>query len=77
MRSLDSMIRAFICNLFLRQTEGSTDDVIGPDFIGCDPGGSPALFLQQCVQQLQRRLGVTFRLHEVIQDLAFSLDPAP
>ena len=51
--------------------------MIGPEFIGCNPGGSPALFLQQLAHQLQRCFGVPLRLHEEIQDLASIFDRVP
>ena len=47
MRILGTMIRTLIVDVLSRQAEGSNGDVIGPEFIGCDPGGWPALFLQQ------------------------------
>ena len=71
MRILGTIIRTLIVDVLSRQAEGSNGDVIGPEFIGCDPGGWPALFLQQLAHQLQRCLGVPLRLHEEIQDLAF------
>ena len=77
MRILTTIIRTPIVDVLSRQAEGSNGDVIGPEFIGCDPGGCPALFLQRLARQLQRRLGVPLRLHEEIQDLAFIVDRAP
>ena len=75
MRILGTMIRTLIVDVLSRQAEGSNGDVIGPEFIGCNPGGCPALFLQQFAHQLQRCLGVPLRLHEEIQDLAFIVRP--
>ena len=76
MRIPGTIIRTPIVDVLSRQVEGSNGDVIGPEFIGCDPGGWPALFLQQLTHQLQRCLGVPLRLHEEIQDLAFIVDRA-
>ena len=77
MRIPGTIIRTPIVDVLSRRAEGSNGDVIGPEFIGCNPGGCPALFLQQLARQLQRRLGVPLRLHEEIQDLAFIVDRAP
>ena len=77
MRILGTIIRTLIVDVLSRQAEGSNGDVIGPEFIGCNPGGCPALFLQQLAHQLQRGFGVPLRLHEEIQDLAFIVDRAP
>ena len=44
MRILGTIIRTLIVDVLSRQAEGSNGDVIGPEFIGCDPGGCPALF---------------------------------
>ena len=77
MRILGTIIRTLMVDVLSRQAEGSNGDVIGPEFIGCDPGGWPALFLQQLAHQLQRCFGVSFRLHEEIQDLASIGDRPP
>ena len=71
------ILSTLIVDVLSHQAEGSNDDVIGPEFIGCDPGGCPALFFQQFAHQLQRCLGVPLRLHEEIQDLAAIVDRAP
>ena len=39
MRILGTIIRTLIVDVLSRQAEGSDGDVIGPEFIGCDPGG--------------------------------------
>ena len=39
MRILGTIIRTLIVDVLSRQTEGSNGDVIGPEFIGCNPGG--------------------------------------
>ena len=45
MRILGTIIRALIVDVLSRQAEGSNGDVIGPEFIGCDPvGGQPCFF---------------------------------
>ena len=53
MRILGTIIRTLIVDVLSRQAEGSNGDVIGPEFIGCNPGGCPALFLQQLARVAQ------------------------
>ena len=50
--------------------------MIGPEFIGCDPGGCPALFLQQLAHLLQHCFGVPLRLHEETSRTSLSLSIA-
>ncbi len=77
MRVLSTIVRTLTIDVFSRQAEGLKRDMIGPEFIGCDPGWRPALFLQQLPHQLQRRPGVPLRLHEEIQDLALFISGTP
>jgi hypothetical protein len=77
MRVLRTIVGTLVMDVFSLQPEGPNCDVIGPEFIGCDPRWRPPLLLQQFPYQLQRRLGVPLRLHEEIQDLAFIVDGAP
>ena len=44
---LRPIVLTLIVNVFRPQPEGLNGDVIGPEFIGCDPGWRCALFLQQ------------------------------
>ena len=74
---LRPIVLTLIVNVFRPQPEGSNGDVIGPEFIGCDPGWCCALFLQQFSHQTQRCPGVPLRLNQEIQNLAFIVDGAP
>ena len=74
---LRTIIRTLIIDVFSRKAEGSKSDMIGPEFIGCDPSWRPPLLLQQLPHQLQRRLGIPLRLHEEIQNLALIVDGTP
>lgn len=65
------VLRKIVIDVLSRQAEGSNGDMVGPEFIGCDSGWRPSLFLQQFSYQFQRCLGVSPGLHEKIEDLAF------
>jgi hypothetical protein len=58
MRVLGTIIRTLIIDVFSRQAKDSNCDVVRFEFVGCDPGWRPPLFLQQFTHQLQRCLGV-------------------
>ena len=77
MRVLRAIVRTLIIDMLSRQAEGSKGDVIGPEFICCDPDWCPPLFLQKLPHQLQGRPGVPLRLHEKIQDLTFVINGTP
>jgi hypothetical protein len=72
-----TIVRTLIIDVLRRQAEGSNCDMIGPEFIGHEPGWRLPLFLQQLPHQLQRRLGVPLQLHEEIEDLASIVGGAP
>jgi hypothetical protein len=57
-RILCLIIGALSINMFSRQAERPKGDMVGFEFIGCDPGWRLSLFLQQFTHQLQRCLGV-------------------
>ena len=58
MRVLSTIVRTLTIDVFSRQAEGPKCDMIGSEFIGCDPSWRPPLFLQQFPHLLQRCLGV-------------------
>jgi hypothetical protein len=72
-----SIFRTLIIDVLSRQAEDSNGNMIGSEFIGCDPRWSPPLFLQQSPHQLQRRVGVPLRLREEIQNLTLIVDDSP
>jgi len=76
-RVLRTIVRTLIIDVLSRQAEGSNRDMIGSEFIGCDPGWHPPVLLQQFPHQLQRGPGVPLGLHEKIQNLAFIVDGTP
>jgi hypothetical protein len=77
MRVLRTIVRTLIIDALSRQAEGSNGDMVGSEFIGCDPGWRPSLFLQQFPHQFQRCPSVPPGLDEKIEDLAFIVDGSP
>ena len=53
------------------QADRSQCDRIGSELIGYDPGRRPPLPLQELPYQRHRCSGVTFGLHQKVQDLVF------
>ncbi len=50
---------------------------IGPQVVGDHPMWNEAVFLQEFAHQLQRRMLVSPRLHQHIEDFAFGVDGSP
>ena len=77
MRVLRTIVYTLFIDVLSRQAEGSNGDMVGFEFIGCDPGSCPSLFLEQFSHQFQRCPSIPPGLHEKIEDLAFVVDGTP
>jgi hypothetical protein len=77
MRVFRTIIRTLFIDVLSRQAEGSNGNMVGSEFISCDPGWRPSLFLQQFPHQFQRCPSIPPGLYEKIEDLAFVVDGTP
>src|SRR5207249_6075502 len=74
---LCSVIPPATCVVPPRNTKFAQRRAVGSKLIGHDGGRSDALLLQKFPHQLERRLAVSPRLNENIQDLAFAVHGTP
>ena len=63
--------------MFRRQTNRFKGDRIRSELIGYHAGRCPSLFLQELTEQSFRCFGVTFRLYQEVQTLAFIVHGTP
>ena len=63
--------------MFRGQANRSKCNMIGSELIGHDPGWCPPLPLQELPYQLYCCSGITFRLHQKVQDLALIVHGTP
>ena len=63
--------------MFRGQANRSKCNMIGSELIGHDPGWCPSLPLQELPYQLHCCSGITFRLHQKVQNLAFIVYGTP
>ena len=74
---LCSVILPATCVVPPRNTEFAQRRAVGSELVGHDDSWSDALLLQEFSHQLERRLAVSPRLNEDVQNLAFAVHGAP
>ena len=77
MRVFRSIVGSLLVNMFCSDTQIPKGNMIRSELVCCNPGWSPAMFLQQLAHLLLCRLGIALGLNQKVKNLAFIINGPP